>query len=77
MTTKRTSLLKGSFHSLGLRLWNNNKDMFTKLANNNIYTGCLVPFFSSVEAEQYGVGIMKIGSKLRKLCLFKPSYYKV
>ena len=36
MKTKR-SLVKGSFHSHGLRFWNDNKEMFTKVANENIY----------------------------------------
>ena len=31
--------------------------------------------FSSFEAEQYGEIIIKIGYKIRKLCLFKASHY--
>ena len=36
------------------------EEMFIKVANKNIFTGCLVPIFASVEAEQYGEGIIKI-----------------
>ena len=37
--------VKGSLHSYSLRFWNDNKEIFTKVANKNIYTGCLVTFF--------------------------------
>ena len=35
--------------------------------------GCLVPFYSSFEAEQYGERILEIRGTLRKLCRFKES----
>ena len=35
-------------------------EMSTKVASDNIYTRCLVPFFSSCEAEQYGESRNKI-----------------
>ena len=43
-------------------------EMLTKVANYNIYLGCLVPLFSSFEAEQYGEGIMKTACQ-------SPFYY--
>ena len=46
----------------------------TKVVNNDIYTGCLVPFFPSVEAEQHDARIMKIGWKLRELCKIESPY---
>ena len=77
MTTKRTSLVKGSFHSDGFAIFEYREEMFTKLVNKNIYIDCLVSFFSSVDAEQNGERILKIGRKLRKLYAFKQSCYKV
>ena len=50
--------MKGPFHSHVLRV--QNVEMLTKV-NNDIYSGCLVPLFSSLEAEQYGERILKIG----------------
>ena len=44
-----------------------------KVVNKNIYTGCLVSFFSLFDAEPYGERILEIGRKLRKLCRFKES----
>ena len=44
--------------------------MLIKVANNSIYTGCLVPFLSSFEAEQYGKRIMEIGCKLETTLQF-------
>ena len=35
----------------------------------------MVAMCSSFEAEQYGERIIKIGQKLRKLCLFKATNY--
>ena len=51
--------------------------MLTKVVNNNIYAGCLVPCYSSFEAIQYGEKNVKIGRKLRKLYRFEESHFLI
>ena len=67
--------IKDNFQSHVLLYKNYHVEMLTKLINKNIYGGCLVPVFSSSEAEQNGERILKIGWKLRKLWLFKACHY--
>ena len=71
---KENQSYKAQFTCTRFAIFEYHEETFIRVPNKNIYTGCLVPFFLSVEAEQYGERIMKIGWKIRKLCLIKVSY---
>ena len=71
---KENQSCKGQFPFTQIAILEYNKEMFTKVVNKYIYTSCLLSFFSSVEAEQNGERIIKIGQKFRKLSLFTASY---
>ena len=58
---KENQSCKGKFPFRRFAIFEYHEEMFTKLGNKNIYIDCLVPFFSSVDAEQYGERIIKIG----------------
>ena len=58
---KENQSCKGQFPFRRFAIFKYHEEMFAKLVNKNIYIDCLVQFFSSVDAEQYGERIMKIG----------------
>ena len=58
---KENQSCKEQFPFRRFAIFEYHEEMFAKLVNKRIHIDCLVSIFSSVEAEQYGEGIMKIG----------------
>ena len=49
---KENQSCKGEFPFRQFAIFEYHEEMFAKLVKKNIYIDCLVPIFSSVEAEQ-------------------------